>query len=93
MRKIFGIWTEIYIKSAPNNSNETYTFMCLGRAGRFGQGKNWFEIEMWNLNRLAHIEYNVWGRISDWKVKIITHDLNQDLTFYCPHNQLYKVNV
>ena len=28
---------EIYIKSAPNNSNETYTFMCLGRAGHFGQ--------------------------------------------------------
>ena len=24
---------EIYIQSAPNNSNETYTFMCLGRAG------------------------------------------------------------
>ena len=29
--------TEIYIQSAPNNSNETYTFMCLGRPGRFGQ--------------------------------------------------------
>ena len=28
---------EIYIQSAPNNSNETCTFMCLGRAGRFGQ--------------------------------------------------------
>ena len=28
---------EIYIKSAPNNLNETHTFMCLGRAGRFGQ--------------------------------------------------------
>ena len=28
---------EIYIQSAPNNSNETYTFMCLGEAGRFGQ--------------------------------------------------------
>ena len=28
---------EIYIQSAPNNSNETYTFMGLGRAGRFGQ--------------------------------------------------------
>ena len=25
------------LQSAPNNSNETYTFMCLGRAGRFGQ--------------------------------------------------------
>ena len=28
---------EIYIQSAPNNSNETHTFMCLGRSGRFGQ--------------------------------------------------------
>ena len=28
---------EIYIQSAPNNSNETYIFMCLGRAGCFGQ--------------------------------------------------------
>ena len=28
---------EIYIQSAPNNSNETYTPMGLGRAGRFGQ--------------------------------------------------------
>jgi hypothetical protein len=24
-------------KIAPNNSNESYTFMCLGRVGRFGQ--------------------------------------------------------
>ena len=29
--------SEIYIKSAPNNSNETPTFTCLGRAGCFGQ--------------------------------------------------------
>ena len=29
--------SEIYIQSTPNNSNETYTFMGLGRAGRFGQ--------------------------------------------------------
>ena len=28
---------EIYIQSAPNNSNESYTFMGLGRGGRFGQ--------------------------------------------------------
>ena len=28
---------EIYIQSAPNNSNETYTFMGLGRGGHFGQ--------------------------------------------------------
>ena len=33
------IWNqaEIYIQSAPNNSNETHTFMCLGRASHFGQ--------------------------------------------------------
>ena len=30
---------EIYIQSAPNNSNETYTFKGLGRAGRFGRAK------------------------------------------------------
>ena len=34
---VFGGFPEIYIQSAPNNSNETHTFMCLGRAGRFGQ--------------------------------------------------------
>ena len=28
---------KFYIPSTLNNSNETYTFMCLGRAGRFGQ--------------------------------------------------------
>ena len=27
---------EIYLYSAPNNSNETYTLMCMGREGRFG---------------------------------------------------------
>ena len=30
--------SKIYIQSAPNNLNETHTFMCLGRAGRFGHG-------------------------------------------------------
>ena len=33
----FGEWTKLYIPSTPNNSNETHTFMCLGRTGRFGQ--------------------------------------------------------
>ena len=33
----FILSAKIYIQSAPNKSNETYTFMCLGRAGRFGQ--------------------------------------------------------
>ena len=32
-----GFDSEIYRQSAPNNSNETYTFMGLGRVGRFGQ--------------------------------------------------------
>ena len=31
------IYPEIYIQSAPNNSNESYAFMGLGRVGRFGQ--------------------------------------------------------
>ena len=30
---------DTHIESAPKNSNETYTFMCLGRAGRFGREK------------------------------------------------------
>ena len=30
-------WPKLYIPSTPNNSNETHTFMCLGRTGRFGQ--------------------------------------------------------
>ena len=29
----------IYISSAPNNSNETYTFMCMSRASRFASDK------------------------------------------------------
>ena len=29
---------KLYIPSTPNNSNETHTFMCLGRTGTFGQG-------------------------------------------------------
>ena len=33
----FSSHSEIYIYSALNNSNESYTFMCLGRAGRFWQ--------------------------------------------------------
>ena len=28
---------KLYRPSILNNSNETHTFMCLGRAGRFGQ--------------------------------------------------------
>ena len=35
--EIFNPKPEIYIQSAPNNSNETYTLMCLGRTGHFGQ--------------------------------------------------------
>ena len=33
----FYFWSKLYIPSTPNNSNETHTFMCLGRTGRFGQ--------------------------------------------------------
>ena len=32
-----GLVAKLYIPSTPNNSNETHTFMCLGRTGRFGQ--------------------------------------------------------
>ena len=35
--EIFHKESEIYIQSAPNNSNESYSFMCLGRVGHFGQ--------------------------------------------------------
>ena len=28
---------KLYIPSTPNNSNETHTFMCLGKTGCFGQ--------------------------------------------------------
>ena len=35
--QITQVLAEIYTQSAPNNSNDTYTFMGLGRAGRFGQ--------------------------------------------------------
>ena len=31
--------------SAPNNSNETHTFMCLGRAGLLGSTKTALEIK------------------------------------------------
>ena len=30
-------YPKLYIPSTPNNSNKTHVFMCLGRAGRFGQ--------------------------------------------------------
>ena len=42
---MFSRQTEIYIQSAPNNSNETYTFMGLGRAGRFGRAKTALELK------------------------------------------------
>ena len=31
------VHAKLYIPSTLNNSNETHTFMCLGRAGHFGQ--------------------------------------------------------
>ena len=33
----FYLQAKLYTPSTPNNSNETHTFMCLGRTGRFGQ--------------------------------------------------------
>ena len=33
-------------ESAPNNSNETHTFMCLGRASHFGQHLNCSKIQI-----------------------------------------------
>ena len=35
--QLFNPKPKLYIPSTPNNSNETHTFMCLGRTGRFGQ--------------------------------------------------------
>ena len=35
--KLVYLDPEIYIQSASNNSNETFTLMCLGRTGHFGQ--------------------------------------------------------
>ena len=34
---VFAIESKLYIPSTLNNSNRAYTFICLGRAGRFGQ--------------------------------------------------------
>ena len=34
---LFVSRAKLYIPSTLNNSNETHTFICLGRAGRFGQ--------------------------------------------------------
>ena len=28
-----------------------------------GQCENCFKIQIWNLNRLTHIQFNVWGRV------------------------------
>ena len=33
----FDLGPKLYTPSTLNNSNETHTFMCLGRVGRFGQ--------------------------------------------------------
>ena len=41
--------------------NRIYTFMCLGRASRFGQYLNCFKIQIRNLNRLLHIYNSMYG--------------------------------
>ena len=53
--------------------------MCLGRASHFGQHWNCSKIQIWTLNRLTHIQFNVWGMIWAWKVKGKTHDLNHSI--------------
>ena len=35
--RISALESKLYTPSTPNNSNETHTFICLGRTGRFGQ--------------------------------------------------------
>ena len=37
---------EIYIQSAPNNSNDSHSFMCLGSSGCFGQHYNCSKIQI-----------------------------------------------
>ena len=68
-----GVWPEIYIQSAPNSSNETYSHMCLGRTGRFGQHQNCLKIQIWNLYGQTYIQFNVWGgagyKFEKWKEK------------------------
>ena len=34
-----SVGAKLYIPSTPNNSNETHTFMCLGRTGHLGSAK------------------------------------------------------
>ena len=35
--RVSNLQAKLYIPSTLNNSNRAYTFICLGRAGRFGQ--------------------------------------------------------
>ena len=87
IRMTYGRWQQRWgmekgVPSNLNNSNETHTFMCLGRAGCFGQHYKCSKIQIWNLNRLTHTQYNLWGRILAWKVKGKTYDSNHDLRFF-----------
>jgi hypothetical protein len=36
---LFNPYPKLYTPSTPNNSNETHTFMCLGRTGQVGSAK------------------------------------------------------
>ena len=57
-------YREIHIECSKQLKWNLYLYVvCLGRAGHFGQCKKCFEIEIWNLNRLTHIQFNVWGRV------------------------------
>ena len=94
---ILQFWSSSVLGSHFISLNIFDFLKCLGRARCFGQCQNCFKIQIWNLNRLTHIQFNVCGRVYAWKVKEITHNWNHDLTFYCTHNRLcvpqYKVNV
>ena len=43
--------------------------MCLGIASHFGQHWNYFKIQIWNLDRPTHNQFNAWSRVQAWKLK------------------------
>jgi len=56
----FSASLPIHIESLKQFKQNLYFY---GRAGHFGQCKNCFKIWLWILNRLTHIQFNVWGRV------------------------------
>ena len=55
LNKAAGSSQRYTYRSTPNNSKETYTFMCLGRAGCFWAVLKLFLDSNMNSNRLTHI--------------------------------------